>query len=118
MNPLRLSIVIPAYNEEQNLPRTLAELSATLRSESIPYEIVVVNDGSPDSGGETRNADVIQSFLEGPGLDVARYEPRPGRASVVARIEGSDPTAPSLCLMGHTDVSEPFAASVLKLKPR
>lgn len=48
MNPLRLSIVIPAYNEEQNLPRTLAELSAALRSESIPYEIVVVNDNSRD----------------------------------------------------------------------
>ena len=28
----------------------------------------------------------------------------PGRTSVVGRIEGSDPKAPSLCLMGHTDV--------------
>ena len=28
----------------------------------------------------------------------------PGRGSIVARIEGSDPTAPTLCLMGHTDV--------------
>ena len=33
-----------------------------------------------------------------------RYEPQPGRTSLVARIEGSDPTAPSLLLMGHTDV--------------
>ena len=63
-----------------------------------------VNDGSPDSGFESRSADVLQTFLEGSGLDVARYEARPGRASVVARIEGSDPSAPSLCLMGHTDV--------------
>jgi acetylornithine deacetylase/succinyl-diaminopimelate desuccinylase-like protein len=63
-----------------------------------------VNDGSPDSGFESRSADVLQTFLEGDGLDVARYEARPGRASVVARIEGSDPSAPSLCLMGHTDV--------------
>jgi acetylornithine deacetylase/succinyl-diaminopimelate desuccinylase-like protein len=63
-----------------------------------------VNDGTPDSGDESRNADVLQTFLEGAGLDVARFEARPGRASVVARIEGSDPDAPSLCLMGHTDV--------------
>jgi acetylornithine deacetylase/succinyl-diaminopimelate desuccinylase-like protein len=28
----------------------------------------------------------------------------PGRVSIVGRIEGSDPSAPSLCLMGHTDV--------------
>ncbi len=63
-----------------------------------------VNDGSPESGHESRNADVLQTFLEGAGLDVARYEALPGRASVVARIEGSDPEAPSQCLMGHTDV--------------
>ena len=30
--------------------------------------------------------------------------PEPGRRSMVARIEGSDPEAPTLCLMGHTDV--------------
>jgi acetylornithine deacetylase/succinyl-diaminopimelate desuccinylase-like protein len=63
-----------------------------------------VNDGTSDSGEEWRNADVLQTFLEGAGLDVQRFESRPGRASVVARIEGSDPGAPSLCLMGHTDV--------------
>ena len=63
-----------------------------------------VNDGTPDSGGETRNADLLQTFLEGAGLDVQRFESRPGRGSLVARIEGTDPDAPSLCLMGHTDV--------------
>ena len=30
-----------------------------------------VNDGSPDSGFESRNADTLQTFLEGAGLDVA-----------------------------------------------
>ncbi len=63
-----------------------------------------VNDGRPESGDEVRNADVLQAYLEGAGLDVARYESRPGRTSIVARIEGTDPTAPTLCLMGHTDV--------------
>jgi acetylornithine deacetylase/succinyl-diaminopimelate desuccinylase-like protein len=63
-----------------------------------------VNDGTAESGEEVRNADVLQTYLEGAGLDVQRFESRPGRASVVARIEGSDPEAPSLCLMGHTDV--------------
>lgn len=63
-----------------------------------------VNDGTVESGFEARSADVLQTFLEGPGLDVQRYEPQPGRTSVVARIEGSDPTAPTLLLMGHTDV--------------
>ncbi len=63
-----------------------------------------VNDGTPDSGSETRNSDLLVDFLGTTGLDVEQYESRPGRGSVVARIEGSDPTAPTLCLMGHTDV--------------
>ena len=63
-----------------------------------------VNDGTPDSGEEVRNADLLQTYLEGAGLDVARFDSRPGRTSIVARIEGSDPDAPALCLMGHTDV--------------
>ena len=63
-----------------------------------------VNDGTTASGQEVRNADVLQHWLEGPGLDVQRYEPAPGRVSLVSRIEGTDPEAPSLCLMGHTDV--------------
>src|SRR6187200_2632571 len=63
-----------------------------------------VNDGSPESGEEVRNADVLQTYIEGPGVVIERFEPTPGRVSIVGRIEGRDPNAPSLCLMGHTDV--------------
>ena len=63
-----------------------------------------VNDGDVTSGQEVRNADLLRSFLEGGGLDVEQYEAAPGRTSLVARIEGSDPDAPTLCLLGHTDV--------------
>jgi acetylornithine deacetylase/succinyl-diaminopimelate desuccinylase-like protein len=63
-----------------------------------------VNDGTPASGQEVRNADVLQGYLEGAGLAIERFEPTPGRVSLVARVEGSEPGAPSLCLMGHTDV--------------
>ena len=63
-----------------------------------------VNDGTAESGFESRNAELLASFLGSTGLDTQDFEPTPGRASLVARIEGSDPTAPSLCLMGHTDV--------------
>jgi acetylornithine deacetylase/succinyl-diaminopimelate desuccinylase-like protein len=63
-----------------------------------------VNDGTVESGGEVRNADVLQQVIEGPGVQVERFEAAPGRVSVVGRIEGTDPTAPRLCLMGHTDV--------------
>ena len=63
-----------------------------------------VNDGTEASGQEIRNADLLATFLEGSGVEVERYHAAPGRTSLVARIEGSDPDAPSLCLNGHTDV--------------
>jgi acetylornithine deacetylase/succinyl-diaminopimelate desuccinylase-like protein len=65
-----------------------------------------VNDGSLESGHEVRTTDVLKTYLQGSGLDLEVYQPdgAPGRASLVARIEGSDPAAPTLCLMGHTDV--------------
>ena len=43
-----LSIVIPAYNEEQNITRCLAELRTVLCEKRIPYEAIVVNDNSTD----------------------------------------------------------------------
>ncbi len=46
----KLSIIIPAYNEEKNIAKCLSELKATLRETyEIPYEIIVVNDNSRDN---------------------------------------------------------------------
>ena len=42
-----ISVVIPAYNEEGNLPQLIGEIIDTL--ESFQYEIIVVNDGSSDN---------------------------------------------------------------------
>jgi acetylornithine deacetylase/succinyl-diaminopimelate desuccinylase-like protein len=61
-----------------------------------------VNDGSPDSGGESRSVETLAAFLGHP--EIERYEAHPGRENLIARIEGSDPKAPTLLLMGHTDV--------------
>lgn len=44
-----LSIVIPAYNEEKRLPRTLEKLFAYLGKLGRPYEIIIVDDGSRDN---------------------------------------------------------------------
>ena len=63
-----------------------------------------VNDGTAGSGNESVNAELLQSVLEGSGCEIESFEPLPGRTSLVARIEGSDASAPSLCYLGHTDV--------------
>ncbi len=63
-----------------------------------------VNTGAPESGEEVRNSDLLTAYLGSAGLDIEHYEPQPGRRSLLAKIEGSDPDAPTLMLMGHTDV--------------
>jgi dolichyl-phosphate beta-glucosyltransferase len=44
-----LSIVIPAYNEESRLPRTLERLFVYMTALGRPYEIVISDDGSRDN---------------------------------------------------------------------
>ena len=63
-----------------------------------------VNDGDATSGFEARSVDVLAQYLGGSGLDMQTVEGVPGRANLVTRIEGTDPSAPSLLLLGHTDV--------------
>ena len=63
-----------------------------------------VNDGTAESGHEDRSARLLRDELEGTGVDMQTYEPTPGRTSLICRWPGTDPSAPALCLMGHTDV--------------
>ena len=51
MNTSTVSVVIPAYNEEENIGDILLRTNATLETIGVPYEIIVMDDGSVD---ETR----------------------------------------------------------------
>jgi dolichol-phosphate mannosyltransferase len=42
------SVVVPFYNEAENLPRLIREIDAMLRALEKPAEIILVNDGSTD----------------------------------------------------------------------
>lgn len=44
-----LSVVIPAYNEEPNIPLAIQAIGSALARENIPYELLFVDDGSKDN---------------------------------------------------------------------
>ncbi len=48
----RLSVVLPAYNEEPNVERVVREVVAHLDGLGLDYELIVVDDGSADRTGE------------------------------------------------------------------
>jgi len=50
---MHLSIIIPAYNEEKSIARTLQEIDNYLSKQDYDYEIMVLNDGSKDRTAET-----------------------------------------------------------------
>jgi len=60
-----------------------------------------VNDGTRDSGQEHRS---VETLLEYFGVAGEIFEPVPGRQSLIYRISGTDPDAPSLAFVPHLDV--------------
>ena len=73
-----LTIIIPVYNEEENLERVEKELSDYLKISSVPAQVLFVNDGSKDSSQEiieairSRNSSFNYiSFKENRGLSAA-----------------------------------------------
>lgn len=76
---------------------TLALLQSLIRNGCVNYF-------SADSGQEVTNADTLEAFFAGTDVLVERYEPHPGRMSISFTVEGTDPSAEPLTLLGHTDV--------------
>jgi len=46
---LKVSVILPAYKEEKTIKETIRKVDCTLKETGFSYEIIVVDDGSPDS---------------------------------------------------------------------
>ena len=69
-----------------------------------------VNAGDNEGPGERAAAEYVMGRLHEVGLDPVLVESDPGRASVMVRLEGADPSRPGLVVHGHTDVVPANAA--------
>ncbi len=74
-----LSVVVPAYNEEQRLPRTLARLHEYYEAQSYTYDVIVVSDGSKDQTNQ-----IVSDFVkEHPKFRLIDYSPNRGKGYAV-----------------------------------
>lgn len=73
---MKLSVIIPVYNEES----TLAEIISRVRATGLVDEIIVVDDGSPD------NSPAILNCLQDsgcPALQILRHDQNRGKGAAI-----------------------------------
>ncbi|MBL4752391.1 MAG: glycosyltransferase family 2 protein [Flavobacteriales bacterium] len=65
-----LSLIVPAYNEEEGIEYAIKSNLATLRKEGLDFEIIIINDGSIDGTKQI----IEQHFA---GLSEVKFESKP-----------------------------------------
>ncbi len=79
-----LSIVLPAYNEEQNIANTARVLAGLLAENKIEYELVFISDGSRDG----TFAEILKAAAENPCVKGAEFSRNFGKeAGIFAGLE-------------------------------
>ena len=73
-----ISLVIPVYNEEANLPRLIERLRSVMKTTGRSYEIIFVDDGSRDN-----SLPVLKSFLIYPEVKVVELTRNYGQHAAV-----------------------------------
>src|SRR5689334_22435685 len=75
----RISVVIPTYRSRDSLPLLIPQLEAVLHSKGYDFEIIVVDDGSPDNSWE-----VLRTLKEGRSrLKIARLARNSGQHNAI-----------------------------------
>ena len=103
-----LSIVLPAYNEEQNIANTAKVLGELLDRHGIDYELVFISDGSKDGtfdrikeeaakNPRVRGAEFSRNFGKEAGI-FAGLELTTGDAVIVMECSGAADSPMKACL--------------------
>jgi len=73
-----ISVVIPVYNEEANLPHLMNRVRPVMQKMGKPYEIIFVDDGSMDS-----TLSILKSFLNYPEVRVVELTRNYGQHAAI-----------------------------------
>ena len=77
---LRLSIVIPAYNEADSLPVLLQQIQDALETAATPPEVIFINDGSTDATADVLNTLARESAMS---IQVIHFGRNRGKAEAL-----------------------------------
>jgi len=98
---VELSVVVPVYNEEQNLDYLFERLTSVLNRLNMTYEIVCVNDGSRDNTIER----LIEHHQQNPAIKVVNLSRNYGKE--IALSAGLDYTCGDAVVPIDADLQDP-----------
>lgn len=99
-----LSIIVPAFEEEERLGRSVEEILVFLRDKHPTGELIVVDDGSKDSTSEV--AREVCAKCPEIRSKVIRYEPNRGKGYAVRT--GLEAAEADIALFSDADLSTPI----------
>jgi len=73
-----ISVVIPVYNEEQNIRALMERLLAVMKGAGTPFEVILVDDGSTD-----RSLSLLQDYSSQPGVKVVELTRNYGQHAAI-----------------------------------
>lgn len=96
-----LSIIIPSYNEQDNIERTFQTINDILKSSNIPFEVIFVDDGSKDS----TYINIVNLSKKRPEVKGLSFSRNFGKeAAIFAGMEASDGAC---CVVMDCDLQHP-----------
>jgi dolichol-phosphate mannosyltransferase len=75
-----LSVVIPLYNEEQNLSALLNDWQDVFRATGVPYRVILIDDGSKD-----QSLAVLQNMQKNNATLTVRTQPNAGHGPAILK---------------------------------
>ncbi|GAC1638745.1 MAG: glycosyltransferase family 2 protein [Candidatus Dormibacteraceae bacterium] len=99
---IELSIVVPCYNEERRLPRTIEQIESYFAGKPISYELILVDDGSTDGTRQIQDAAAARN----PSVRVEALPRNRGKGRALA--EGVAAANGAEILVTDADLSTPI----------
>jgi undecaprenyl-phosphate 4-deoxy-4-formamido-L-arabinose transferase len=100
MSNTKIAIVIPVYNEKENLPTLMQRLTSVMQSLGKSYEIIFIDDGSSDNSLE-----ILKEFSQKPSVKIVELTRNYGQHAAI--LAGFSVSSAEIVITMDADLQNP-----------